>query len=162
MLLDDTTGKGHQTIVGKTEDRIAMIVSLAEEGVPPTAERPAQPAAQQLVLPRVVETADGGTRFDQIEIDLAGKGPWSSRPEPAGRIIFLRLPPGQFADWHVEPRRQWVITLAGAADIVTTDGDKRLVQAGTAMLFEDVAGKGHQTVVSPAGERHNMIVSLGE
>jgi hypothetical protein len=41
------------------------------------------------------------------------------------------------------------VRLNGSAEYETSDGDKRRVEAGSFILFEDVDGNGHKTLHSP-------------
>ena len=53
--------------------------------------------------------------------------------------------PGTFVDWHNAPRRQYVITLAGAVEIGLGDGSVHRFGPGEGILAEDLTGKGHTT-----------------
>ena len=51
----------------------------------------------------------------------------------------------KFIDWHVAPRRQFIITLSGEVEIGLGDGTLRRFGAGNVMLADDLTGKGHTT-----------------
>jgi quercetin dioxygenase-like cupin family protein len=57
--------------------------------------------------------------------------------------------PAQEVDWHTVPQRVLTVRLDGSAEYQTSDGDKRLVPAGSFILFEDTHGKGHKSRHSP-------------
>jgi quercetin dioxygenase-like cupin family protein len=63
----------------------------------------------------------------------------------AASVQFSRRPPGPASDWHVGPRRQFVITLAGRAELEVAGGKKVEVGPGHINLIEDTTGKGHIT-----------------
>ena len=44
---------------------------------------------------------------------------------------FSRRPPGPASDWHVGPRRQFVITLSGRAELEVAGGRKSPWVPGT-------------------------------
>src|SRR5467141_1774008 len=65
--------------------------------------------------------------------------------QPATGVIFTRMASGTFVDWHNAPRRQYVITLAGAIEIGLSDGSVHRLGPGDGILAEDLTGKGHTT-----------------
>ncbi len=54
---------------------------------------------------------------------------------------------GSVDDWHNGPRRQYVITLSGRAELEVAGGKKIPVGPGNIDLVEDTTGKGHITKV---------------
>jgi quercetin dioxygenase-like cupin family protein len=60
-------------------------------------------------------------------------------------VEFSRRPPAAASDWHVGPRRQFVITLSGRAELEVAGGKKVAVGPGHINLIEDTTGKGHIT-----------------
>lgn len=52
---------------------------------------------------------------------------------------------GNFIDWHIAPRKQYLITLSGQVEIGLGDGTVYTLGAGDAMLAEDLTGQGHTT-----------------
>jgi quercetin dioxygenase-like cupin family protein len=62
--------------------------------------------------------------------------------QPAVGVIFTRMAPGTFVDWHNAPRRQYVITLAGGVEIGLGDGSLHRFGPGEGILAEDLTGKG--------------------
>ena len=96
---------------------------------------------------------DGGeTHFEDVDVplslvDLAPAVPLihASEPEPAVAVRFVRAPAGWSGGWHVAPQRAFSLILEGAFEVTVSDGETRLLRAGTAWLMEDTAGKGHVT-----------------
>jgi quercetin dioxygenase-like cupin family protein len=71
-----------------------------------------------------------------------------------------RAPPGRVADWHVAPRRQYVITLSGHGEIEVADGKKIQLGPGDVDLVEDVTGKGHITRTIGSEDRVTIQIPL--
>ena len=91
---------------------------------------------------------DGKTHFEDIpekfEItDLAQR----TDTEDTSGIQFIYQPPGYVIEMHPAPRRQYVITLQGQAELVLGDGTSRLFVPGDVVLAEDITGEGHITKV---------------
>jgi len=115
---------------------------------------------------RFYTTADGGSRFEEIEIPINQPRPdafghtlnqsnaWSS---PA--IRFVELPAGLDPPWHHAPASQIVIVLSGEVEVGTSDGEKLRAAAGQAFVADDLTGKGHVTKVI-GGAARVMFVQL--
>ena len=73
-----------------------------------------------------------------------------------------RAAPGTVIDWHTAPRRQYVITLSGQAEIEVAGGKKITVGPGHIDLVEDTTGKGHITRVTGNEERVTLQLPLSE
>ena len=80
--------------------------------------------------------------------------------QPATGVIFTRMAPGAFVDWHNAPRRQYVITLAGGVEIGLGNGSLHRFGPGEGILAEDLMGKGHTTRAVGDEPRVMMIVPL--
>ena len=120
---------------------------------------------------RLYSGDDGESHIE--EIDPSSHPGWTQLHDAKG-IVFRALPPGFFSDWHVAPRRQYLITLSGEAEIGLGDGARthhprrgqrtqgrchrptgRLAVDGTVHrlgpgdvnLAEDLTGRGHTTRV---------------
>ena len=61
-------------------------------------------------------TGDDGQSHIE-EIDPTTHPAWTELHNAKG-IVFRASPPGRFSDWHIAPRRQYIITLSGEADWV--------------------------------------------
>ena len=116
---------------------------------------------------RIYSTDDGESHFDQIEIGTSSRQVHPdavafemSTKFAASGVRFTRIPAGaRHVGWHTVPERVLTIRLNGSAEYETSDGEKRLVPAGSYILFEDTHGKGHRTFHSPQ-EQIVMWVSL--
>lgn len=112
-------------------------------------------------IARLYTGADNESHFDEIEVelDVPGRVP-SSGLQPARGVVFRAAPPDHRSDFHPVPRRQYVITLAGEAEIETGDGTIRRFGPGDVMLAEDTTGRGHITRVVGGAPRHYVFIPL--
>ncbi|HUG16717.1 MAG TPA: hypothetical protein VMM78_17055 [Thermomicrobiales bacterium] len=111
---------------------------------------------------RIYADSDGETHFEDLEINLGESSGQSSLSSliPATGVIFRRSPSDQFIDWHPAPRRQFVITLSGEAEVEASDGEVRRIGPGSIMLAEDTSGKGHITRGVGDVERLSIFIPL--
>ena len=111
---------------------------------------------------RIYAGPDGESHFEDVDITLDARSGGSdlSTLYPATGVIFRRSPADQFLDWHPAPRRQFVITLSGEAEVEASDGEVRQIGPGTIMLAEDVMGKGHITRGAGTTERVSIFIPL--
>ena len=103
-------------------------------------------------------TGDDGQSHIE-EIDLMEYLAWKSLLGVIG-IVFRSSPPGYFSDWHIAPRRQYIITLSGEAEIGLKDGTVYRLKAGDVNLAEDLTGSGHTTRVVSDVPRVSATVHL--
>ena len=111
---------------------------------------------------RIYAGPDGESHFEDVEVEMtpgAGQSELSAMI-PAKGVIFRRSTADQYIDWHPAPRRQFVITLAGEAEVEASDGEVRHIGPGTVMLAEDTTGKGHITRAVGGAERLSLFVPL--
>jgi hypothetical protein len=113
---------------------------------------------------RIYAGPDGESHFEDVEVELSqsARGSDLSVLYPATGVIFRRSPADQFIDWHPAPRRQFVVTLSGEAEVEASDGEVRQIGPGTVMLAEDVTGKGHITRGKGTTERLSLFIPVGE
>jgi len=104
-------------------------------------------------ITRLYTGPDGESHFDEIEVPLESI-------QAAQGIIFRHAPPGHVQHWHPGPRRQFVITLSGQAEIEIGDGTVRRFGPGAVMLAEDTTGRGHITRVVGAEPRSYVTIPL--
>jgi len=77
-------------------------------------------------------------------------------------ITFRLAPAGYVLNWHCAPRRQYTITLSGAAEIEVGDGTVAQVGPGDVLLAEDRSGQGHITRVVGTEPRFYAVVPLAD
>ena len=65
-------------------------------------------------------------------------------------------------DWHTAPRRQYVITLSGQAELEVSGGKKIRVGPGHIDLVEDTTGKGHITRVTGTEDRVTLQLPFSD
>jgi hypothetical protein len=67
--------------------------------------------------------------------------------KPATAYAFLSVPVGYFGDWHPSPKRQWLFFISGQMEFEVSDGGRYLGVPGSAVLLEDITGRGHRSRV---------------
>ena len=92
---------------------------------------------------RIYSGEDGQSHFEELELPMEPVG--TTPVQAASGITFRRAEPGEFIDWHNAPRRQYVITLSGASEVVIGDGTVQRFGPGDVLLAEDLTGRGHTT-----------------
>ena len=110
-----------------------------------------------MLITRVYTGDDGESHMEELETD--------SFPNPASLtgisgLRFRVQQPGQFSDWHVESRRNYIITLSGEGEIGLGDGSVHKIGPGRVMLVEDLTGHGHTTRVSSDVPRITIAIPL--
>jgi len=100
-----------------------------------------------------------------------GASPQWQHPEetPGARVNFSILPVGWTADWHENPKPQWILPLSGRWFVETMDGQRIEMRAGDLSLGEDQktrvdaqGRKGHRSGVLGDEAVTLMIVQLAE
>ena len=87
-------------------------------------------------MTRVYSGSDSESHFEEIDVDIG-------KLQPGEGIVFRHAPPGDVQDWHVAPRRQYVINLSGESEVEIGDGTKRCFGPGDIFLADDTTGRGH-------------------
>lgn len=113
---------------------------------------------------RIYSDEHGESHFEDVEVQMEEHNPQSflSTLYPTIGVIFRRTPADQFIDWHPAPRRQFVVTLSGQAEVEASDGEVRQIGPGTVMLAEDLDGKGHITRGVGTEDRISLFIPLPE
>jgi quercetin dioxygenase-like cupin family protein len=97
-----------------------------------------------MAIYRLYSGADGESHIETL--DLASHPDLTTLHSAKG-VVFRTSQPGYFSDWHNAPRRQYVITLSGEAEIGLGDGTIHRLGPGDVNLAEDLTGHGHTTRV---------------
>ncbi len=106
---------------------------------------------------------DQQSHLEELKVKFApGQLAEQTPLQPATGVIFTRMAPGAFVDWHNASRRQYVITLAGSVEIGLGDGSTHRFGPGEGILAEDLTGKGHTTRAVGDEARVMMIIPLRE
>ena len=110
---------------------------------------------------------DGGSRFQEVEVpidqprvDSFGNTLRQSGAFASPSVRFVELPRGLDQSWHKAPARQIVILLSGVMEVGTSDGEKRQWRAGTAVIADDLSGKGHTTRTIGNEPRVSVVIPL--
>lgn len=117
---------------------------------------------------RVYTGADGQSHLAeeplalQPFVDTEGAHGEGTPLQHATSITFRLAPPGYILSWHCAPRRQYTITLSGAAEVEVGDGTVARVGPGDVLLAEDLTGQGHVTRVVGTEPRFYAVVPLAE
>ncbi|MGH9716455.1 MAG: cupin domain-containing protein [Candidatus Acidiferrales bacterium] len=86
---------------------------------------------------------DGLAYVKEIQVAAGTYGVANLLPV-AGEEVH-RTPAGFSIGWHVEKRRQYLITLSGRGEIDIAGGKKIILTPGSILLVENTTGKGHET-----------------
>ncbi len=104
---------------------------------------------------RLYSGDDGESHIEVI--DPSSHPAWTELHNAKG-IVFRAFPSGFFSDWHVAPRRQYLITLSGEAEIGLGDGTVHRLGPGDVNLAEDLTGRGHTTRV--VGDAPRVVATI--
>ena len=110
-----------------------------------------------IMVTRIYTGPDGQSHAEEIPMKLNGN---ASEMMKSTGVQFRRAAPGTFSDWHVGPRRQYVITLSGRGEIEVAGGKKIAIGPGHINLIEDTTGKGHTTKVVGTEDRVTIAIPL--
>jgi hypothetical protein len=106
---------------------------------------------------------DAQSHLEEIALAFAPGAMGEVAPmQRATGVAFSRTPAGAFMDWHNAPRRQYVITLAGAVEIGLGDGSVHRFGPGEGILADDLTGKGHTTRAVGNETRVSVTIPLAD
>jgi hypothetical protein len=83
-----------------------------------------------------------------------------SAPHSSTALTFVSAPAGWVGEWHPAPRRQFMVKLTGVTEILASDGERREFGPGTALLLEDITGKGHYSRVMGPDDDEWFVAAL--
>ena len=116
-----------------------------------------------LMITRLFTGPDGQTHAEEIEAKFApGGGNDVYKLMANSGAEIHRAPPGRVADWHTAPRRQYVITLSGHAELEVAGGKKISLGPGSIDLVEDTTGKGHITRTVGTEDRVTIQIPVSD
>ena len=100
-----------------------------------------------IAVVRVYHTDDGESHLEDVEYSLATTSHGLIAENVAVDEVVLRAwnSEPEIVKFHVAPRRQFVVHLAGSAEVTASDGATRVLETGSILLTEDTEGKGHST-----------------
>jgi hypothetical protein len=116
---------------------------------------------------RVYADADGESRFEDVHL------PREERSSPTGTVdaltaplrtngVVFRLVVSESSDTepHNAPRRLLIVQLDGTVEVEVSDGERRQFGPGSALVVEDLTGKGHVTRKLSDGTRATLVAEL--
>ena len=103
----------------------------------------AQTAPKPIMMTRIYTGTDGLSHSERVPMKFARGG--VTEMMKATGAEFSSRPAAPAGDWHTGPRRQFVITLSGRAELEVANGQKVPIEPGNINLIEDTTGKGHIT-----------------
>jgi len=119
---------------------------------------------------RLFAGPDGESHFEDVTVERAPVDQYVrgvpqvllSSPRRSTSLTFFSAPRGWVGDFHPAPRRQFMIKLAGQSELVASDGEKRQIGPGVALLLEDTTGKGHYSRVLGPEDDDWFVVALAD
>ena len=112
---------------------------------------------------RIYTGDDGESHFEELELPYEKVADAErTAMQKASGIQFRKAPPGNFHDFHVAPRRQYIITVEGQVEIGLGDGTKRIFNPGDVELADDLTGRGHTTRVVGDKPRVSIAIPVAE
>ena len=104
---------------------------------------------------RVYSGNDGESHFEEVTPDQFAE--IANRRGP-GEIGLNQRPSDYFSDFHNAPRLQYVMTLAGMAELEVADGSKMQMGPGDVLVAEDLTGHGH--ILRHLGSEPRVSISV--
>ena len=122
----------------------------------------AEPDAKFMNVVRLYTGADGQSHFEDVRVPLADKGKigFLSEKVNATGLVFRETGGNYDYDFHVAPRRQYVVNLEGEVEIEVGDGTKRILRSGDILLAEDTTGQGHISRAVAGKPRKSLFITL--
>jgi len=75
-------------------------------------------------------------------------------------VMFRETPANYCYDYHVAPRRQFVINLDNSVEIETSLGVKKVLPPGCVFFVEDLWGKGHRSKSINDKPRRSVFIAV--
>lgn len=114
---------------------------------------------------RLYTGEDGRSHFEDLDLPMSVvPDVGSMSPRLDAESVFFRDTTDagpEVWDFHVAPRRQFVIHLQGVAEIEVGDGTKRRFGPGELLLADDTTGQGHISR-EVEGPRTQIFVPLAD
>jgi hypothetical protein len=136
---------------------------LVITGVRWSAGTPAEAAERTPVkITRLFTGPDNKTHAEEITVPL----PLSPANRSSERSQYMSFKDAQWVrtstsydlDWHVAPRRQYVVTVSGESEVIIGDGSHIRLYPGKIMLVEDTTGQGH--ISKSVGDKDRISLFL--
>lgn len=119
---------------------------------------------------RIYADDEGESHFEEVEVPTERQRAAESQlvgdvsaPVPVSGLVFRAIVEEDPAvERHNAPRRQFIVHLAGSAEVETSDGEFRTFGPGSVMLVEDTSGAGHRTRATSAEPRLTLVAPLAD
>lgn len=108
---------------------------------------------------RVYSGDDGESHFEDLTPDQLAE---IVNRVGEGDIRLTTRPAPHFLDYHIAPRRQYVMHLAGTAEYETADGSVRRLGPGDVLVAEDLTGRGHIARTVGDEQRYSLGIPLAD
>ena len=138
----------------------AALLSLSILMIPPHIAQSAEGKSTKIT--RLYTGPDGQTHAQEIDVKFGAGGNDPFKLMSGAGAEIRRARPGRVADWHVAPRRQYVITLSGHGEVELIDGTRIELGPGSIDLAEDLTGKGHITRVIGNEDRVTVAIPVAD
>ena len=119
----------------------------------------------ELSYVRLYADANGASRFVDEQHQLATSGATTGEAKlPVLKIdnvsgaAFVALRRDEVEDWHLAPRRQYLIVLRGEVEVTASSGESRRFRPGNILLVEDTHGKGH--ITRSVGVEDHVVIAV--
>jgi len=99
-----------------------------------------------VLVTRIYSGDDGQSHFDELDIELRVSDAGAMSTHIPVESMFFRdtTEAGpEVWDFHVAPRRQFVVHVVGRTEIEVGSGEKRTFGPGDVLLADDLTGQGH-------------------
>ena len=94
---------------------------------------------------RIFTGPDGQSHFEDLDVPETRTSRYSLTDVlPAAQVAFREAPTGDI-DYHIAPRRQFVVCLSGKLEVECGDGTRRVFGPGEVLLADDTTGQGHKS-----------------
>ena len=115
-----------------------------------------------MAVVRIYTGPDGRSHFEDMQVPLSDRGKvgFMSDAVKATGLVFRETGGDYNYDFHVAPRRQYVVNLDGEVEIEVGDGTKRLLRSGDILLAEDTTGQGHISRAVAGKPRKSLFITL--
>ena len=122
----------------------------------------AEEGGPMMRIVRLYTGVDNQSHFEDIDVPLkdGGKTGFISELIRATGVVF-RMTTGDYNyEFHVAPRRQYVVNLEGEVEIEVGDGTRRILRSGDILLAEDTTGQGHISRAVAGKPRRSLFITL--
>jgi hypothetical protein len=118
--------------------------------------------ARTMPVVRIYTGPDQRSHFEDVQVPLndQGKVGFLSAVTKATGVVFRETGGDYNYDFHVAPRRQYVVNLEGEVEIEVGDGAKRVLRSGDILLAEDTTGQGHISRSVAGKPRRSLFITL--